>query len=126
MSKLKDLRLKKGLTVYEVSKKIGVSISTLYNLESARNTNPKEKVVERICKFYKCSREDIINHSTEKLRKFKCLNQMCPFNKNKLCKNSVFLDGRAPCFGKDRVQDKNKNYYGDTRILFVSNRIRGK
>lgn len=129
MGKMKDLRTKKRLTIYELSKKAEVSISTLYNLESGRNKAPCDKTINRICKVLGCTKEDLLSDYEEKpikYKKFKCYNKMCPLNKNDNCENPIFLSGQADCFGKDRVQCKNKNSYGNTKILFANKRIKGQ
>ncbi|MDS0525483.1 hypothetical protein NNC19_07315 [Clostridium sp. SHJSY1] len=49
----------------------------------------------------------------------KCLNENCKLNKNKECDNPVVLSGQAPCYGKNKVQKKEKILYGSTAILFA-------
>ncbi|AIY82162.1 hypothetical protein U728_1115 [Clostridium botulinum 202F] len=49
----------------------------------------------------------------------KCLNQKCPLNKDCKCDNDVVLSGKAPCFGKDKVQEKeNRIKMNSTNYLF--------
>src|SRR5439155_15169621 len=45
---LNKVRAQKGLTVVELANKAGVSIPTIYNLESGRIDNPQEKTRKRL------------------------------------------------------------------------------
>ena len=40
---------------------------------------------------------------------FECLNQACLLNKNCMCDNPVVIRGDAPCYGRDKVKNKNAN-----------------
>ncbi|WP_185966673.1 hypothetical protein [Clostridium sp. HBUAS56017] len=53
----------------------------------------------------------------------KCLNENCLLNKNKKCDNDIVLKNIAPCFGKNKVQAKMEEQYGNTKILFADRRI---
>lgn len=55
---LKALRTNANLKQAEAADKIGISIATLRNYESGR-TLPRQGIIERICKVYNVSYDDI-------------------------------------------------------------------
>lgn len=55
---LKAARINAGLTLIKAAEQIGISRNTLMNYEHKR-TSPPVKTLEKICKVYKCSQENI-------------------------------------------------------------------
>jgi hypothetical protein len=56
----------------------------------------------------------------KKTKTFECQNQACLLNKKCKCNNDVVIKGKAPCFGKDKIQPKRKEYNPkSTRVLFL-------
>lgn len=55
---LKAARINSGLTLAKAAEQIGISRNTLSNYENKR-TSPSVKTLEKICKIYKCSQNDI-------------------------------------------------------------------
>ena len=61
MNRLKELRLKTGLTIKELSEKIGIDKSSISLMES--NKRPiNAKVLEKFCKFYGVKPNDILEY----------------------------------------------------------------
>ena len=61
MNRLKELRLKAGLTIKELSEKIGIDKSSISLMES--NKRPiNAKVLEKFCKFYGVKPNDILEY----------------------------------------------------------------
>lgn len=59
MNRLKELRLKSGLTIKELSEKIGIDKSSISLMES--NKRPiNAKVLKKFCEFYKVKPNDIL------------------------------------------------------------------
>lgn len=55
---------------------------------------------------------------------FECLNQACPLNKNCMCDNPVVIRGSAPCYGRNKVQDKpKKQNFIDTKSCFMADAV---
>ena len=57
---LKIIRNKRGYTFKKLSKKTGVSMSTLMNIENGRNDNPKLSVLIAISKALRISVDKLI------------------------------------------------------------------
>lgn len=55
---LKAARINAGLTLIKAAEQIGISRNTLMNYEH-KKTSPPVKTLEKICKVYKCSQENI-------------------------------------------------------------------
>ena len=55
---LKAARINAGLTLIKAAEQIGISRNTLMTYEH-KKTSPPVKTLEKICKVYKCSQENI-------------------------------------------------------------------
>lgn len=61
-----ELRMKVKYTVKEVSKKIGISESMIYQIEN-NTRSPSSKLAGKLADLYECTLDDIYNrNSTEK------------------------------------------------------------
>lgn len=49
---LKELRIKKGWTIYKLSKVSGVSTSEISKIENGIKTNPQIKTISKLCKAF--------------------------------------------------------------------------
>lgn len=58
---------------------------------------------------FKLKRIEKVRESNKVTKSFKCLNQTCLLNKKCMCDNPVVIRGDAPCYGRNRVQDKPKS-----------------
>ena len=59
--KLKQMRLKRGLTQVQLAKKLKVKQPYLATLESGAETNPKLNVVRRLAKALKCTVGELVD-----------------------------------------------------------------
>lgn len=50
MPTLKELRLEKGMSVYELAKRSGVDTSYIHRLEAGKKNNPSVKVIDKLAK----------------------------------------------------------------------------
>lgn len=57
---------------------------------------------------FKLKRIEKVRESNKVTKSFKFLNQTCLLNKKCTCDNPVVIRGDAPCYGRNRVQDKPK------------------
>jgi len=62
MSKVAELRKQVGLTQRELADLVGVTESTIRNLENNRNGVDQIERVVRLCRALKCSAEDLIHY----------------------------------------------------------------
>ncbi|MBC9786439.1 helix-turn-helix transcriptional regulator [Heliobacterium chlorum] len=87
---LRDLRLKKGITLAQLSDNVGVSINFLSELERGLKP-PSDKLIEALSKFYQVESSEIYNRlgkipesATDELEKNPQLNKMLSeINQNK-------------------------------------------
>lgn len=121
MRKIRELRNKKGYSLGDLSKMTGVPKSTIADFEKGKIKNLNEENLNRIADVLECSSQELkIEIIENDNKKMECRNEVCPLNKNKLCANSVVLSERAPCYGKDKVQAKEKKVkFNNTKALFV-------
>lgn len=120
MRNLRKFRKNKGISIKTLSKETGISTSTIWKHEVGR-TEMNKLLLKKIAKFFKTTSEELNKEIIkENLATRPCLNEVCPLNKNKECVNDVVLSGRAPCFGKDKVQQKYKINYQSTKALFIN------
>lgn len=121
MRKLREIRNKRGISIDKLSKATGVGIMSIRNFE-LNIYNVNEIKVKKLADFLETTVEEISGEIKEDFGmpciEIKCLNQVCPLNLECKCNNDVVLEGRAPCYGKDKVQEKEKNNYRNTKILF--------
>ena len=71
-NKLKE----KGMTRYELAKRIGVTYPTIDNIFKGTSTSIKFEILESICKELDCSPIDILTSDDPKMQRL--LNQMKP------------------------------------------------
>lgn len=57
---IKDQLDKKGMTRYELAKRIGVTYPTIDNIYKGNSTSIKLEILESICKELDCTPNDII------------------------------------------------------------------
>lgn len=57
---IKDQLDKKGITRYELAKRIGVTYPTIDNIYKGNSTSIKLEILESICKELDCTPNDII------------------------------------------------------------------
>lgn len=63
MNRLKELRLKKGLTIKELAEKIGIDKSSLSLMETGkRPLNPR--TLKKFCEFYKVKPNELLGYDT--------------------------------------------------------------
>lgn len=62
MSNVATLRKQAGLTQRELADLVGVTESTIRNLENNRNGVEQIERVVKLCRALKCSAEDLINY----------------------------------------------------------------
>ena len=62
--RLKDLRIAEGLTVYQLSKRIGLSHTTIGNYEAGLN-DPTSEAIKKLCLLFKCTSDYLIGLSDE-------------------------------------------------------------
>ncbi|MDE6059130.1 MAG: helix-turn-helix domain-containing protein [Clostridia bacterium] len=62
--KLKDLRLEKGLTQAEVSKKLGLTRTAIANYELGIR-EPSLEILKKICKFFEVSSDFLLGLEKE-------------------------------------------------------------
>ena len=87
----------------------------LRNLKTDNNQRQRQFRLKRIEKFREA------NKITES---FECLNQACLLNKNCMCNNPVVIRGSAPCYGRNKVQDKpKKQNFIDTKSCFMADAV---
>ncbi|STB71347.1 helix-turn-helix domain-containing protein [Clostridium baratii] len=58
--RLKDERLKLGLSLQYMEEKTGVNAAYIYRIEEGERKNPSIKIIKRICDFYKLDFIEII------------------------------------------------------------------
>ncbi|HHY74882.1 MAG TPA: helix-turn-helix transcriptional regulator [Bacillus bacterium] len=63
--KIRDLRIKRGLTLTELSKLSGVSKSYLSFIERGKQTNPSIEVIEKIAKALKIDFQSLLLSDTK-------------------------------------------------------------
>ena len=101
-----------------------------------REDVPQEEIDELFKKVkdtYSKNQREFKLRRAEKFRKankvtnsFKCLNQACLLNKNCMCDNPVVARGDAPCYGRDKVQNKPKRQgfdYYTTKNCFMKDKV---
>lgn len=91
--------------------------------EHLRKKNEYDKARKKRAEREKKKQKELLSKSSAK--PFKCLNECCLLNKNKMCDNPVVINGVAPCFGKDRVKSKSGKLLSgsDTKLLFIADRL---
>ena len=109
---IKKLREEKGMTQKDLVELTGLSQGTISSYEKGYKTIKrviKTGNIARISKVLGISVEELLDEEKEEpenLEEKTCLNQACPLNENKKCKNDVVLNGKASCYGKDLIKDK--------------------
>lgn len=119
MVDIKKLRIKKGLTIKELAKLSGVSISSICKYENNFITmlRPSKTIIEKILKVLDTD-VPIIDKDISKidvkvkkrLKKKPCLNQACLLNKKKKCASPIVCNGMAPCYGENRVSEPQPEF----------------
>lgn len=66
--KIRDLRLKRGLSLTELSRLSGVSKSYLSFIERGKQTNPSLEVIEKISKALKIDLQTLITTQTKNIK----------------------------------------------------------
>ena len=66
---IKDQLDKKGITRYELAKRIGVTYPTIDNIYKGNSTSIKLEILESICKELDCTPNDIIVSDDPKIQK---------------------------------------------------------
>ena len=66
--KIRDLRLKRGLSLTELSRLSGVSKSYLSFIERGKQTNPSIEVIEKIAKALKIDLQTLITTQTKNIK----------------------------------------------------------
>jgi len=66
--KIRDLRLKRGLSLTELSRLSGVSKSYLSFIERGKQTNPSLEVIEKISKALKIDLQTLITSQTKNIK----------------------------------------------------------
>ena len=108
MRRMREIRESKGITIQELSDKTGVPTKYIRTHElGERNTS--YTYICRIAKVLEVTAKELNEEADINIAIIKCLNEVCLLNKNKQCISDVVLSGRAPCFGKDKIQAKNAN-----------------
>lgn len=64
VSKVADLRRKNGLTQRQLADLVGVTESTIRNLENNRNGVDQIERVVKLCRALNCSPEELIEYQT--------------------------------------------------------------
>ena len=114
MMNLQNIRKTKGLTQIELAELSGVKRGTIQHYEaySGSIVRPDMAIIKRLAEALGVKETDIFVKDEIKVKKeiktFECQNQACLLNKKCKCNNDVVIQGKAPCFGKDRVKDKVK------------------
>ena len=62
--RLKELREEKGLTVYALSKQIGIANQVIYQWERGESLPTPESIV-KICKFFNCTADFLLGLADE-------------------------------------------------------------
>lgn len=116
---MREIRKEKLFTIQELADRTGVS-STSIGLHEKGQREIKDKDILKIAEFLGVTVEELNEVVETRTSNLKCLNEVCPLNKSKKCNNDVVLSGRAPCYGKDKVQAKEKKVkFNSTKALFV-------
>ena len=85
--------------------------------ETEQYLSKLKDVNKRKQKQFKLKRVEKVREANKVTNSFKCLNQACRLNsswtngfngKKCMCDNPVVIRGDAPCYGRNRVQDKPK------------------
>lgn len=120
MKRMKEIRETKGFTIQELSDKTGVPTKYIRAHELGKK-NTSYTYLGRIAKALGVTVKELNEESKIIIRSAKCLNEACLLNENKMCISDVVLSGKAPCFGKDKVQSRNPNKfdYQSTKSLFI-------
>ena len=63
--KLDDLLWRQRKTAEEVKKATGLSATTLSNIRNGKNTNISIQTLDKLCKFFKCKIQDILEFVEE-------------------------------------------------------------
>lgn len=118
MKRMREIRLRKGLTLEQLAELTGCCFATIRAIEIGKR--PGSKHVDKIAEVLGVSKEKLMENIDLNKSENKCLNERCPLNKDKTCSNDVVLSGRAPCYVKDKIQPKGKKIkYNDTQSLFI-------
>ena len=82
---------------------------------------------------FKLKRIEKVREANKLTKSFKCLNQACRLNstwtkgcngQKCMCDNPVVIRGDAPCYGRNRVQDKPKNQnFINTNVCFMTDTV---
>ena len=75
---------------------------------------------------FKLRRAEKFRNANKVTNSFKCLNQACLLNKNCMCDNPVVVRGDAPCYGRNKVQNKPKRQgfdYYNTKNCFMKDKV---
>lgn len=65
LSKVKKLRMERGLDQWQLAQKVGLSESALSRIENGRKY-PKKAVAKKIATFLECSVEEVVEHFPQK------------------------------------------------------------
>jgi DNA-binding XRE family transcriptional regulator len=57
--RLKEFRVKAGLTQVDLAEKVGVKQSTIAMLETGKNKSPRIEVAKKICKVLGCTMDEL-------------------------------------------------------------------
>jgi transcriptional regulator with XRE-family HTH domain len=116
---MREIRKAKCFTIQELADRTGVS-STSIGLHEKGQREINDNDILKIAEFLGVTVEALNEKCEENTINKKCLNEACPLNKSKKCNNDVVLSGKAPCYGKDKVQLKEKKVkFNSTKALFV-------
>ena len=66
---IKELMDKKGITRYELAKRIGVTYPTITNLYNGQGTSIKLDILENLCIELECTPNDIIVSDNSRLQR---------------------------------------------------------
>lgn len=108
MRRMRKIRESKGFTIQELSDKTGVP-SKYIRIHERGERNTSYTYISRIAKALGTTIKELNEEVDINIAIIKCLNEVCLLNKNKQCISDVVLSGKAPCFGKDKIQAKNNN-----------------
>ncbi len=88
------------------------------HLSKIKNTNRKQR------QFKLKKGIEKIREANKVTNSFKCFNQACLLNKNCMCDNPVVVRGNAPCYGRNKIQDKpKKQNLQNTKICFMADTV---
>ena len=65
----KEFREKRVITILEVARETGISRMTLSKLANHRSYNPTAEVLDKLCTYFQCKIEQLVEHIPGKIVK---------------------------------------------------------